>query len=294
MDVAALVARYKAVTSQEEEALLTSLVESGWEAGCWIRPAPELILTATQDEIAKFLKALRRRRTFQRQTMAEPYPNGRPQENITGEDPCYIVISQRCDICGPLNKEPLIELAPAAICKDEGRIERTWRNSSREFPVDSKVTPSFIIDLRYRFFISKPDLADIPCKQALPLDENVRQRFVLRTSQRYMRAAVPDHLVEEIVKPLGRIVCGDSEATEIFTEWALFHGGQREKEPGIVATYRIDIDETLNEDEQLTREDEIRQRAEDKFQKILEKLPQTAKDAVDLDDDRRTKAVSET
>ncbi len=291
MDVAAQVARYKAFTQQKEKGLLKSLVEDGWEGGCWIRPTPELILTATQVEITEFLEALSKRPKFQRKAVPEPYPDGRPQEGIDSEDPCYVILSQRCDIVSPLKTEPLVELAPAAFCTDKERIKNTWKNSPREFPVDRKKHPTFIVDLRYRFFISKLDLAGMPCKQALPLDENVRRRFVLRASQRYMRPAVPDHLVEKVVVPLKKLVCGDAEANDIFSEWALFHGGQRAKKPGIVAIYYLVIDEKLNTDEQSAQEDEFVERAENKFEEIIKALPQTVKDEID---DDRTKAISDT
>jgi hypothetical protein len=291
MDVAAQVARYKAFTQQKEKELLKLLLEDGWEGGCWIRPAPELILTATQGEIAEFLEVLRSRDSFYRKALPEPYPDGRHQTGIDGEDPCYIILSQRCDIVSPLKTEPLVELAPATFCADKKRIHDTWKNSPREFPIDRKEHPTFIVDYRYRFFISKLDLFDMPCQQALPLEENVRLRFVLRTSQRYMRSAVPDHLVESVVKPLKKLVCGDDEANKIFSEWALFHGGQREKKPGIVAIYYVDTDETRDVDEEAAQEDEIVERAENKFEEIIRALPQAVKDEID---DDRTEAISDT
>jgi hypothetical protein len=43
----ALVARFEKISQDEEAALLKRLMESGWEAGCWLRPPPEQIPTAT-------------------------------------------------------------------------------------------------------------------------------------------------------------------------------------------------------------------------------------------------------
>jgi hypothetical protein len=296
MDVAALIARYEAISQQEEAELLGRLTQSGWDAGCWVRPSPELILAATQEEIAAFLELLRSRPGFARESVNDPYPNGRHCEPIEGENPCYVVLSQRCDIIGLLKAEPLVELAPAVICGNNERIKSAWKNSPREFPIDSRANPTFLVDLRYRFFIAKPDLEALPVKQALPVEEpeyQVRLRFALRAAQRYTRAAVPDKLVEKVVGPLRELVDGDDEANKLFTEWALFHGGQREHKPGLIVTYRLDIDEALGEDEQAQREDEIREAAEDKFQSVINALPAEARAELDFDDDHRTRAISE-
>src|SRR5947207_1059615 len=137
MDVDELLARYAAVTQEEEAELLTRLIEDGWDAGCWIRPAPELILTATQEEVADFLERIRGRAGIKRAAVEDdPFPNGRPHEPIDGEEPCYVVLTMRCDIANPFKNEPLVELAPARICTDKGRIKTAWKNSPRDFPVD--------------------------------------------------------------------------------------------------------------------------------------------------------------
>jgi hypothetical protein len=222
---------------------------------------------------------------------------GRPCEPIEGESPCYVVLTQRCDVAGLLKNEPLIELAPAIICTDKQRIDNAWRNSPREFPIDPRANPTHLVDLRYRYFIAKLDLVGLPAKQALPVDEpeyQVRQRFTLRTGQRYTRSAVPDKLFEKVVIPLYALVKDDAEVNALFTEWALFHSGQCERKPGIVAIYRENLDDALSNDEQAEQADKIRQTAEDKFDAIVDALPEEAKAELDLDDDHRTRPVSET
>jgi hypothetical protein len=296
MDVEALVARYDEITQEQEAELLSHLIQEGWEAGCWIRPSPEKILSATHEEVGEFLERMRKRKGFGRKAEDDPFPNGRPCEPIESEEPCYIVLSQRCDIAGLLRNEPLIELAPATTCTSQQRIDNAWRNSPREFPIDPRANPTHLVDLRYRFFLAKPELVALTVKQALPVDEpeyKVRERFTLRTGQRYTRSAVPDKLVEKVVTPLYELIKDDEELNTLFTEWALFHGGQRERNPGIIATYSEDIDENLNGDEQASQADKIRQAAEDKFHAIVEALPDEAKAELDLDDDHRTRAVSE-
>jgi hypothetical protein len=296
MDVAALVARFEQYTPEDEATLLKQLTEAGWEAGCWLRLPPERLVSANQQEISSFVAALRDREGFARAAVADPYPNGRPHEPIEGDEACFVILSQRCDIVGLLKAEPLIELAPASYCTSKDRIKTGWKNSPREFPVEPTSSATFMVDLRYRFFLPKIDLAELEPKQALPIDEpeyQVRQRFVLRAAQRYTRAAVPDHLVEKVVLPLGGIVKDDAEANAIFTEWALLHGGRRDERPGVIATYQMNIPTGLDDDEQAEAEDRIREIAEDKFHQIVEALPATAKAELDLDDDRRTRAISE-
>jgi len=298
MDVEALVARYDAISLDEEAQLVTRLLRDGWEAGCWLRPAPDQVIIATQLELEELLCRLGARDGFERELVDDPFPSGRDHEPIEGEESCYVLLSQRCDVVGLLKNEPLVELAPASFCEDKGRIKRAWKNSPREFPVEPSPASwqTHMVDLRYRYFMSKLDLVDLEPRQALPRDTSeyqVRVRFGLRAAQRYTRSAVPDKLVETVVKPLSKLVGGDEEANQLFAEWALFHGGRPEGKPGVRAMYLCRIDEGLTEDEQAAQEDLTRQAAEDKFQSILEALPDEAKAELDLDDDHRTQAIDE-
>jgi hypothetical protein len=293
MDVAALLARYEKVSADAETKLLKEITEAGWEAGCWARVPQDKLVVATREELREITEGLRSRKAG-REVVADPFPNGRPQEEIDGKEPCYVIVSQRCDIVGLLKAEPLVELAPAFFCDDKNRISASWKNSAREFPIDHTAAATYIVDLRYRYYLPKIDLADLAPKQALPASDRVRERFVLRTSQRYTRAAVPDHLVEKVVLPLLDAIKKDSDANAIFSEWALFHGGRREAKPGILATYIMDLADGLSDDELAEAEDRIRRAAEDKFQAIIDGLPKSAKEELDLDDDARTRAVSET
>jgi hypothetical protein len=292
MDVEALIERYEAVSEEDEAALVRRLAESGWEAGCWLRPPPEQIMLATQHEVGEFLERLGGRKRFDREPVDELFANGLPQTPIEGEEPCYIVLAQRCDLVNLLKAEPFVELAPAAICRDRQRIANAWRNSPREFPIEPHADESFIVDLRYRFFVAKLDLVEYEPKQALPEDEKVRQGFVLRTGQRYTRAAVPDNLVEMVVRPLADLVLGDAEANRLFTEWALYYGGRPEEKPGVQAVYQVSID-TTDDDEYARLEQELQQQAEDKFQAIIDALPVEAKEKLDLDEPR-TQVIAET
>ena len=297
MELDALAARYIEVTEEREAELLKRLNDGGWEPGCWIRPEPEMIVRATQQEVTAFLEAIRTRKRPPRDIYDDCFPDGLPCEPIDGGEPCYVVLSQRCDIVSAFRNEPLIELAQATVCSDKVRIGNAWRNSTREFPIDPRACPTHLVELRYRYFIGKLDLVELPLHQALPRDDaeyNVRERFPLRVGQRYTRSAVPDELAVKVVEPLQDLVKGDAELTGLFYEWALYHGGNHEQPPGVMAVYRLDIDEALDPVEQSQQEAEIRQRAEDRFEAVIEALPGEAKALLDLDDDHRTHAVPET
>jgi hypothetical protein len=296
MDLDALAARYAEITPEQEAELLKRLNDEGWEPGCWIRPDAELIVRTTQPEVDSFLEEMRMRKNPQRGIFADHFPDGLPRAPIEGDAPCYIVLSQRCDIVNTFTKEPLIELAPANVCTDQQRIDNGWRNSPREFPVDPRENPTHLVDLRYRFFISKLDVLELPLRQALAPDDpeyRVRERFVLRVGQRYTRAAVPEELVVKVAGPLRDQTKNNSELNALFYEWAFYHGGKRSQPPGIIAVYRIDVDESLDQDERAEQEHVVRQRAEDMFQTVIDQLPADAKALLDLDDER-TYAVSET
>jgi hypothetical protein len=296
MDVEALAQHLEALDADGEQQLVAGLLQQGWEAGCWIRPTPDQLITATQEEAADLLHKLRRRGRYDRPLIEDPFPHGRDCDPIAGTEPAYVVLTQRCDIVGTLKNEPLIELAHATHCTSANRIENAWKNSPREFPVDPRAQATHLVDLRVRYFISKLDLATLTPRQALPRDTpdwQVRLRFGLRIAQRYTRAAIPDRIVDLVVRPLGERIHADADATRLFSEWALFHGGDHDAKPGLLAIYQVPLDPALSDDQHAIREDEIRIAAEDKFQEILETLSGEAQAALDIDDDHRTRVVSE-
>ena len=296
MDVEALVRRYEALDQKREEQILLALLRRGWEAGCWIRPDPELLISATQADVQRLLDRLQGRSSFRRAETDDPFPSGRECDPIQGEESCFVLLSQRCDVVALLKNEPLIELAHATYCTDRSRLENAWKNSPREFPVDPQAGATHLVDLRYRYFVSKLDLLGLEPRQALPQDTAdwpVRIRFGLRVAQRYTRSAVPDRLVNAVVTPLYKLIRGDEEITALFSEWTIFYGNEHDRKPGLRAVYPVHLDPTLSEDERDAQERQIETAAEDKFQEIIEALPAGATDELDLDDDRRTRAISE-
>jgi hypothetical protein len=297
MDVETLVQRYEALDGAGERQLLSNLLRQGWEPGCWIRPDPERLIIATQAEVEQLLERLRRRPSFQREAIEDPFPNGRDCDRIEGEDACLVVLAQRCDIVGLLKNEPLVELAHATYCTDRVRIKQAWKNSPREFPVDPQASETHLVDIRYRYFISKLDMAELTPRQALPRDTpewSVRVRFGLRTSQRYTRAAIPDQLMSAVVNPLYEIIKGDGTANELFSEWVLFYGDDQSAKPGIRAYYQAPSHAPGTSDiERANAEDAVRIAAEDKFEAIISALPDGTQAELDLDDDHRTRAIDE-
>jgi hypothetical protein len=289
MDVEALVARYENVSQAEEEALLKAILQRGWEAGCWLRPEPEKLFIDTPVNVARVLEGLANRANFKLALGEDPYPDGLPQSPITGTDPCMVVVSQRCDLIGPLKNEPFVELAPTGHTSSKDAIKGRWKNSYREFPVDPGAADTFLVDLRHRFWLPRIDLLEFEARQALRPNEDAyrtRWRFGLRVGQRYNRAALPDALVDGVLKPLDALIRQDAEVDSIFMEWMLHHGDRREEKPGLIAVFGFDDKETDTADAQDAREASVRIAAEDKFEEIVANLPETARDALDLDGER--------
>jgi hypothetical protein len=155
MNVEALIRRYEEVDQGREEQLLLELLRGGWEAGCWIRPDPELLISATQEDVQGLLDRLQGRSSFRRGEIDDPFPSGRECDPIEGKGPCFVLLTQRCDVVGMFKNEPLIELAHATYCTERSRLDNAWKNSPREFPVDPRAGATHLVDLRYRYFLSK-------------------------------------------------------------------------------------------------------------------------------------------
>jgi hypothetical protein len=291
MDVGALVARYEAVSRREEDEILRRIFGAGWEAGCWLRVEDDGLLIQSRAEIDRVLDALKDREAFQLTVGDDPHATGLEQSAIGGDGPCFLVVSQKCDIVGLLGREPFVELAPARFCADRGEIASRWKNSYREFPVDPEASETFMVDLRHRYWLPKIDLPNFEPRQALPTNTPptfVRFRFGLRLAQRYTRAAIPDRLVELVVKPLGRVVNGDADADRLFSEWMLYHGERYpSRKPHLIALFPAADLDGLPEREAADRENEVRATAEDKFERVVEELlrrSSDARDALNLDD----------
>jgi hypothetical protein len=296
MDADALLARYEAISKTGEVELANTILQQGWEAGCWFRTPSKHLILDEPDDIARILESVGKRASIDLQLGEDPHPDGLPQTPITGTEPCLVVVSQKCDLVTHLKAEPFVELAPARHTSSKDAIKGRWKNSSREFPVDPGADETFLVDLRYRYYLPRMELVDLPAQQALrPDDETYRTRFRfgLRVGQRYGRAAVPDALVQAVVVPLGKILKDDSEANKFFMEWMLHHGGRRSEKPGLIALYGVEIVESEDADEQRAREVAARNAAEDKYEEIVTQLPQTAQDALDLDNNERSGAFDE-
>lgn len=151
-----------------------------------------------------------------------------------------------------------------------------------------------MVDLRYRYFISKLDLAQQTPRQALPGDTaalQVRERFKLRVAQRYMRSAVPEQLVETVVRPLNKIVANDPRITEIFSEWMIYQSDRDGSLPGLRGMFETPDYGQFDAQTRDDMEASARQEAEDKFEQVMEALPDTARAALDVDDEVLTQAI---
>lgn len=222
-------------------ALVEEIHAQGFEPGCWIRvDDSELIGTATARELVG--------QTLQTLDKLAPGSLGAIEE-FEGEhrwDPptdghsAWIIISQSCDLIRDVRDEPLVQLAllrQASLGEDLA----SWsRNSARWIPLDPKGKASrYYVDLRVQAFVAKQALAGIEVRQAIPTDDDTKQRprtrFALRVGWRFSRMGIPTRVVDEIVDPLVAFVIANkalrAELDERFSEWLL----TRSEPPALIA-----------------------------------------------------------
>ena len=72
MDLDALLTRYDAIPPDGEARLIERLIKEGWDAGCWLRPKHEQVITATQQELEELLGRLSTRASFERELKRLP------------------------------------------------------------------------------------------------------------------------------------------------------------------------------------------------------------------------------
>ena len=292
MDLEALAERYGGIDKDGEEKLLRAIFAAGWEAGCWLRVPDERLLLNTRDQVDQLLDLVKKRAGFPLDFGDDPNPGGLPFSPVEGEEPCFVVVGQRCDLIAQFRTEPLIELVPARHTRDKGDIKSRWDTSPREFPLDPEAVETFLVDIRPRYWLPKIDLVAFEAKQALRPDaspNHVRFRFGLRLAQRYTRTALPDRLAGEVFNPLKKIIKGDSDADRLFSEWMIYHGGRwPEDRPYLVGIYAVPDLDDLPEDVRPLARSAIQSCAEDKFNAVIKELVLLSPDAealLNLDDD---------
>jgi hypothetical protein len=275
-DIAEVRARIEELSPEDELRLLERLVEAGWSPGCWLRGIEDSILSGSPDEIGELLDACSARKGMRPEQYEDPHAWGLPSSPVTGTDPVWIVLSQRCDIAADLRNEPVVELARAYLETDKGRLNKWYWGSTRFFPIEPGVVPCYCVDLRVRHLMSKLELDDLTPAQALPDNGVIRGRFSRRAGMRYSRAAVPDQAVVELVKPLHELLAQRPRANEILADVYLDPGEAEDKRFGLLF---------------VTRSDEDVPEADDMWQEIAEEL-QGRSAMLDIEDQERNGVIA--
>lgn len=274
-DIAAARARIEALAPDDELKLLERLVEAGWSPGCWLRNVEDRILVASPLELQEFLEACAARRAVRPEQFDDPFPFGVPRTPILGEEPVFVVLTQRCDIVQDFKNEPLVELARAHLLSDKGRLDKLYWGSTRFFPIEPDVVSSHCVDLRIRYALSKLDLADLPAAQALPDNHVLRTRFARRLGMRYSRAAVPEQAVTEIVRPMHDLLDARPRANHILADVYLDPGTTDDQRFGLLFVTK--------------REDDVPE-ADDLWHEVASELRDKSL-LLDLDDEERNGVI---
>ena len=197
--------------AEDEVAVLDAILTTGVDQGWFLRPDPaDLIVDPTvidqiHDEAAT--------RSPARPSKADPWATGGPPADpIPGDEPGWVVLTQRCDLVRAYAVEPLVELAPAFVITDANDARAARLNSSRFVAItDLDKSSCWAVDLRRRAWLPKDRLVtQSTLVQPLPSDR-ARKRFRLRLGQRYWRDPVPDDLVETLQRPLRDAFANSSE-----------------------------------------------------------------------------------
>ena len=208
--------------------MLSRIVKSGFDQGCFIRPTDgQLLDVTTQAEILD----VHSERGGQRYDVEDPYGlNPIDMAPVDGTDPGYVIISQRCDLVKCLRDEPFVELARATYITDRALISQAKKNSPQIIFLAEDGNGAWVFDLRRRALLPKHCLDDF--EVVLPVAKGRdRKDLAQRIGRRYSRNAVPDDIVVGFQAPLAKWVEGSRERIKqsgIFAELLVWRDEESE------------------------------------------------------------------
>lgn len=185
----------------EERELLHEILSSGIDQGCFLRCDDEALLSPAPAEMERFLETMEKRPSIGL-TEPDPWADGGPAaQPIGGDEPGYIVLTQRCDLVRALRVEPLVEVARAV--RIQGDAVAAAKVGSPRFVAFAPAEGGGVwaADLRQRACLPKPQLLQTEPAPAIE-GERARKQFRQRLGQRYARDAVPTDLVDTFQRPL--------------------------------------------------------------------------------------------
>jgi hypothetical protein len=162
--------------------------------------------------------------------VADPWATGAPPvQSISGLEPGWVVLTQRCDLVRSYATEPLVEMARAAPLA--GMAAASAKANSPRLIAFADANPDGVwaADLRQRASLPKALLLEQPDLVPAIDGDRARKRFRLRLGQRYWRDPVPDDLVDALQRPLRDAVKGSTARIATLRNFSMLLG---QRSPG--------------------------------------------------------------
>jgi hypothetical protein len=188
--------------ADDEGAVLHGILERGVDQGWFCRPNDGEMVAATMPELESFYELISSRPQVALKQDDPWEAEDPPVIEIEGQEPGWIVVTQRCDLVRSYCQEPLVELARGRLVTDTGEARAARLNSPRLIAVaDGPKKSAWAADLRQRALLPKDVLLQQELFQPVR-NSRARKALRLRLGQRYWRDPVPSHLVETLQRPL--------------------------------------------------------------------------------------------
>jgi hypothetical protein len=210
-----------ASTQEDERTVLDRILASGVDQGCFVRPSPDQLAAVDHERLERLLDDVSTR-PASCPSIDDPYTDhDPPSAGIDGDEPGWVVLTQRCDLIRAYQVEPLVELARVTPVTDERILQQARSNSPRYIALAERPGGAWVIDLRRRGWLPKHLLPDLEVVQPVP-DARALKRLRLRLGQRYWRDPVPDDIVRDVQHPLRDALRGSRARVtraSYFSEW---------------------------------------------------------------------------
>jgi|ERR1700674_477193 len=261
--------RLVALTDDEEAAILDSVLERGIDQGWFLRPADADLVAGTALAHDEILREVSSRSGKARPTAEDPYLDFNYRvEPVVGEEPGFLISTQKCDLLQTIRKEPLVELIRARRTTDRDELTGIRKASPRYFSIQDAGDSAWIADLRSHAYMPKDVLRTIDGHHVMDVDR--RRNFCLRLGDRYERRPVPTALVDSLQRPLIEFL---AEATNVkhaahFQDWRILLGRPKVV---VLAIMAADVDRRVGEDA---------------FEALQGSMPEDFRNLLDEDDSR--------
>jgi hypothetical protein len=179
------------------------LIDLGWDQGVLLPPLHWSVVFHPGDPITRIARSAVQSRGAADRTPAIGSTPALPAHGVAsgpirGRDR-LVVASQACDIVKSPTEEPTI-IAMRAFFTDNGSIlSAADGNSSRYFLLDP--SRSLVVDATILTLVEKPLLTTVTPEPGA-VDPSRQRRFARWLARRYNRPALPDEVVDAVVRPI--------------------------------------------------------------------------------------------